>query len=109
MRTPVLLLFPLIACGDSAPPPTPVPVEAPAPVVDALALYEACGEAVEGPSEAGECSSDADCARTGCSSEVCVSKAVADAGLMGACIERPCHAVLDVCGCVEGRCSWSLK
>lgn len=70
-------------------------------------FYAMCEGRVEGPSEAGECSTDADCGTTGCSGEVCVATANAD--LTTTCELAPCFQVLDTCGCREGRCSWSLK
>ncbi len=70
-------------------------------------LYEACRERVEGPSTPGECSSDADCVRTGCSQEVCV--AASAAALATTCEILPCFQVLDACSCRDGFCSWSVK
>ncbi|MCA9572034.1 MAG: eight-cysteine-cluster domain-containing protein [Myxococcales bacterium] len=104
----------LVACGGTTPPAPapPEPFVAPAPTPSspsAAELYAECGEAVEGPSSPGECTSDADCATVGCSGEMCVTAAVAQSGVMTPCLERPCHAVLDRCGCVDGMCSWSLK
>lgn len=109
------LLFVVFACSSS-PPSAVQPTVEPAPVqavqppsASAAELYAECREAVEGPTEAGECSADADCEAVGCSGEMCVTKEVAAAGIMSPCVERPCHAVLDTCGCVEGTCRWSLK
>ena len=74
---------------------------------NASALYEECRTRVEGREKDGECQSDDDCGRAGCSSEVCVTTSLA-AEVMTTCEVLPCFAVLDTCGCVEGRCSWSL-
>jgi len=74
---------------------------------DASALYEECRTRVEGREKDGECQNDDDCSRAGCSGEVCVTTSLA-AEVMTTCEVRPCFAVLDTCGCVEGRCSWSL-
>lgn len=73
----------------------------------AAALYASCEERLEGPEADGECSSDADCMATGCSSEVCTTKASAG-DLMTTCEVLPCFSAVDSCGCVEGRCRWSL-
>ncbi|MBW2255419.1 MAG: eight-cysteine-cluster domain-containing protein, partial [Deltaproteobacteria bacterium] len=54
----------------------------------------------------GECNSDADCASTGCGREVCTT---ATADVMTTCEIRQCFSILDSCGCVKGRCTWSLK
>lgn len=87
---------------------TTAPVEPVAPTVTPADLYGACRERVEGPSTPGECTTDADCARTGCSSEVCTAAAkVGD--VMSTCEVLPCFAALDTCGCHEGLCSWTLK
>jgi len=74
---------------------------------NASALFEECRTRVEGREKDGECQSDDDCSRAGCSSEVCVTTSLA-AEVMTTCEVLPCFAVLDTCGCVEGRCSWSL-
>jgi eight-cysteine-cluster-containing protein len=114
----LLITLSFLGCSTPSEPQSPSPEPAPPPVdpaaspastADPQALYDACGPAVEGPGEAGECSTDADCAAIGCSRELCVSQATAASGISTACIERPCHAVLDACGCVDGQCSWSLK
>lgn len=87
---------------------TVIPVEAAATAPTATNLYEGCRARVEGVEAAGECATDADCARTGCSGEVCV--AAANAGeVMTTCEVLPCFAALDACGCHEGVCSWTLK
>lgn len=108
------------AAEAPAPPPPPASTDATAPssttaaqasdapMADPATLYETCRGRVEGPERDGECESDADCATAGCSGEVCAT-ADAVAGLMTTCEVRPCFAALDACGCVEGRCSWSLK
>ncbi len=95
-----LLLLGTLACASSAPEATPPPAPAPvaatpgggltagAPVpaagaaaaVDAAgltpeALYESCRSRVEGRESAAECETDEDCMATGCSGEVCVTKA----------------------------------
>lgn len=103
-----------------SPPPAAAPVAVDAPAAGpppttktatttAAELYGACRERVERPEKDGECASDADCVASGCSQELCTSKAAAAEGLMSTCEMRPCFKVLDACGCVEGRCSWSLK
>lgn len=102
----------LFACGTAEPPDLPAaPPKTPATAVTPSpeALYMECWEAVEGPTEAGECTADVDCQAVGCSGEMCVTREVAASGIMSPCMERPCHAVLDTCGCVEGTCRWSLK
>jgi eight-cysteine-cluster-containing protein len=63
---------------------------------------------VEGAEAPAECTSDADCATAGCSGEVCTTVAEA-AGVMSTCEVKPCFSILDRCGCVDGRCSWSIK
>ena len=78
------------------------------PTADPLDLYNSCKERVEGRETPGECTSDADCVKAGCSGEVCVAAELA-AGMMTTCEVRPCFAALDACGCVEGLCRWSLK
>lgn len=115
---------------DAPPPPeqigdAPAPGEPPnaeAPTGDPLAvdgapdaapvtpesLYGACRDRVEGIQIAGECTTDADCARAGCSQEVCVpARQVGD--VMTTCEILPCFNALDACGCHEGMCSWTLK
>lgn len=69
--------------------------------------YLGCKDRVEGPQVAGECKTDADCTKTGCSQEVCVASAHA-AEIMTTCEILPCFAALDACGCHEGMCSWTL-
>jgi hypothetical protein len=57
-------------------------------------------------SVAGECSTDADCVRAGCSSQLCVPTGNSD--VVTTCEYRPEYACLaqTSCGCVEGMCSW---
>jgi eight-cysteine-cluster-containing protein len=93
--TPVVALEP---AADAAPAAAPTAAE----------LYAQCQRRVEGREADGECSSDGDCSTAGCSQEVCVSKEMAPQ-VMSACEVKPCFAVLDTCGCAEGRCTWSLK
>ncbi|MDP2308227.1 MAG: hypothetical protein Q8P18_19570 [Pseudomonadota bacterium] len=69
--------------------------------------YLGCKDRVEGVETAGECTTDADCAKTGCSQEVCVAKANAG-DVMTTCEILTCFSVLEACGCHEGLCSWSL-
>ncbi len=71
-------------------------------------LYEQCKARVEGPEKAGECTTDEDCTKAGCSSEACVSKATAAEGYMTGCEVLPCFAVLESCGCQEGLCTWTI-
>ena len=77
------------------------------PLKDPAGAYAQCKERVEGPETAGECSTDADCAKAGCSKEVCVSTATA-ADFNTTCDTQACFRALDSCGCVEGVCSWTL-
>lgn len=79
-----------------------------ATTTDPAALYAGCRARVEGVETDGECKVDADCARAGCSQEVCVPASVA-VNVTTLCDVQPCFAVLDACGCVSGHCSWSLK
>lgn len=88
--------------------PAPDPAAEAAPLRTPAELYGNCRERVEGPSTDGECTVDADCVRTGCSSEVCVPAAKAG-DVMSTCEVLPCFAALDTCGCHEGQCSWTLK
>jgi eight-cysteine-cluster-containing protein len=102
----------LVACGGrTAPPPEPT-VAPPAEVAPVSAspegLYAECRDRVEGPEAAGECAADADCGRTGCGSEVCTTSAEV-ANVMTTCEDRPCFAVLDTCGCHDGRCTWTVR
>ena len=109
------LLFVLVGCsGAGSPSLTPV---ATAPAVGTAAgggalspdqLYGACEARVEGTSTPGECHTDSDCSRAGCSQEVCVAtREVAE--VMSTCERLPCFNTLDACGCHEGLCTWTLK
>lgn len=89
--------------GTALPGATPV-----TPGARAQSLYDECHDRVEGQQAPGECASDADCARAGCSQEVCVPRAAAG-DVMTTCEVLPCFAVLDACGCHEGVCSWTVK
>src|SRR6185436_4225912 len=62
-------------------------------------------ERVEGTETDGECTADADCVKTGCSSELCIAKSAA-AGVMSTCEMRTCFQVLESCTCQEGHCRW---
>lgn len=72
------------------------------------ALYEQCKSRLERPESANECTADTDCGRSGCSQEVCTTKAKASE-VMTSCEVLPCFGVLSSCGCHEGRCTWTLK
>ena len=74
----------------------------------AQALYEECRDRVEGVQTPGECTSDADCVKAGCGSEMCVSAATA-ADVMSTCEHRECFDVLDTCACSSGECTWTVK
>ncbi len=76
-------------------------------VENGASLYENCKDRVEGANVPGECTTDADCARTGCSGEVCATAAEVES-IMTTCEVRLCYHVLDACSCVEGGCGWSL-
>ena len=119
----LLLLF-VLGCAKNAPPATDGVAALPPPMVlgeagpngdptflppgaDDAAL-EACRQRVEGASTAGECKTDADCARAGCSQEVCVTR-LAAATLNTTCEKLACFTQLDRCGCVSGICSWSWR
>lgn len=84
------------AGGDAKAAPTPA------------SLYEECKDRVEQPQADGECTTDADCVRAGCGSEVCTTTAAAG-DIMTTCEDRLCFHVLDTCGCHDGVCSWTLK
>ena len=123
------LLIVLIACPRNPTTPEPAPDDA-APTVDLVGtvdggdvvadatdappqrtpaeLYAECHDRVEGRSADGECTTDADCVAAGCSTETCIT-AEAAKGFMSTCEIKPCFAILDTCGCVEGQCSWSIK
>lgn len=79
-----------------------------APATDPQALYRGCHDRVEGPEQDGECATDADCVRAGCSREVCLPRKEAE-GLMTTCEILPCFSVLDTCGCHAGRCTWTVS
>ena len=70
-------------------------------------LYAQCRERVEMPEAAGECKTAADCGASGCGGEVCA--ATVHGAIMSTCEVRQCFSVLDTCGCVDGRCVWSLR
>jgi len=60
-----------------------------------------------GQSTYGECRSDADCVRDGCSGEVCRSALEGPVATM--CLWRECYDVKKYgvkCACVEGMCQW---
>jgi len=106
----------LVGCGGEAPPEVPEdPPEAPPPpppepevkLPSPDKLYAMCQDRVEKPQADGECTTDEDCVRAGCSSEVCTTAASA-AELTTTCEDKLCFKALDTCGCVEGVCSWSL-
>ena len=113
------MIWLLLACGTNASEPVtgpaaqPVPVSQPTPpalraaILTPASIYGACRERVEGEESPGECTADADCAKAGCSSEVCVPKAKAGE-VMTACDVQDCFSVLDTCGCREGLCTWTL-
>ena len=92
--------------------PLPEPVE-PAPEPEPPApetpqtLYAACHDRVELPQADAECESDEDCAKAGCSQEVCTTATQA-AEINTICDVQPCFSVLEACGCTEGTCTWTL-
>ena len=94
-----------------APEPTPTSGDAaPEPEVDwadPAVIYAGCRDRVEQPENAGECKTSADCGSGGCSGEMCVAKSLG--AITSTCEVRACFGVLDTCGCVEGKCQWSLK
>lgn len=110
----MILLAVVLACVRPEPPADPVPVLAPEPGTFTAAIhtprstYERCEARVEGADRAGECTSDADCVRAGCSSEVCVPRAEAE-GLVTSCDKDACFDVLDQCLCAQGACRWTVK
>ena len=90
--------------GEPVPAPVVTPAIAPPPPPTEIG----CQDRVEGASSPGECAVDADCARAGCSQEVCVSaKAAGD--ISTTCERLPCFTALDACGCHDGICSWTTK
>ncbi len=99
---------PDVPAGATTSPELVVPVEIAAAPPTASNLYEGCRVRVEGVETSGECATDADCARTGCSGEVCVASASAG-DVVTTCEVLPCFAALDACGCHEGVCGWTLK
>lgn len=105
--TPASAEVPAAPPAPAAPTALPAPAAQPLQEVDVDALYAQCRERVEGPEADGECSTDADCRTGGCSGEVCATVAAVE-GLMGTCEVLPCFSILKECGCVEGRCSWSV-
>lgn len=106
----------LLACSPNVPDPEVTP-DPPPKIVQPMthitvengqAIYDECRPRVEGPAEAaGECTTDADCARAGCNGEVCATAAEAP-DLMTTCEIRLCYHLLDSCSCVEGVCGWSI-
>jgi eight-cysteine-cluster-containing protein len=112
------------APARAAEPSAPITVDAPAtahePGNDGLSsgnkpssrspaeLYADCKDRVEGEDKPGECQSDSDCQKSGCSSELCISTTQAAQGIMSTCEVRPCFEVLSSCGCEAGVCSWSV-
>ncbi|MBN1336206.1 MAG: eight-cysteine-cluster domain-containing protein [Deltaproteobacteria bacterium] len=91
------------AAPEPAAQPAPVAVEAVTPAL----LYAQCRDRLEGPEEPGECTTDADCAVAGCSSEVCTT-AVRAPDVITTCEVLPCFGALQACGCREGVCSWTI-
>lgn len=90
--------------APAGPPPAPLPVDAPPP----QALYDQCHARLEGREVDGECTADADCARAGCSQEVCVP-AAKKADVITTCEVLPCFGAVEACGCHEGRCTWTVR
>ena len=72
---------------------------------DPQSLYDGCRDRVEGTETDHECAQDADCVKTGCSSELCIAKSAAE-GVMSTCEVRTCFQVLESCTCQEGHCRW---
>lgn len=105
---------PPVAHDPAVEPPAPIAPDpsgsAPAtPAISAgRALYESCRDRMESPEADGECVKDADCARTGCGSEVCTTASAAAAGLATTCEVLPCFGAVDTCGCHAGRCQWTV-
>jgi eight-cysteine-cluster-containing protein len=108
-----VVLYALLGCsGPTSPVAVAVAPELGTPAgggsLTAEQLYGACEARVEGSSAPGECHTDSDCARAGCSQEVCVpARLVAD--VQSTCERLPCFTTLDTCGCHEGICTWTLK
>jgi eight-cysteine-cluster-containing protein len=115
-RFALTLLLAAFGCGRERAPAVPVPVPAPALApapapageTSPAALYASCEPYVEGPQSDGECRADGDCARAGCGLVVCTT-ATSATDLMTTCEDRPCYAVLDTCGCHDGRCTWTVR
>lgn len=115
-----MILVLLLACSGTAarseaPEPTPVDA-APALAPDALAstlqsplaIHDRCRDRVELPEAGGECTTDADCAKAGCSGEVCTTTRAA-AELVTSCERETCFDVLDTCRCQAGTCGWTVR
>jgi eight-cysteine-cluster-containing protein len=107
----VVALWFVVACHRG---PKEAPIaEGPAPTgpaaegPSAAELYAGCQSRLEGPEVPGECTTNADCVRAGCSSEVCTTPRAASE-MMTTCEVLPCFRAVDACGCVEGRCRWSV-
>lgn len=101
---------PAAPTSGSEAPTAALPAMPAAPVpstIDFHSAYDQCRERVEGPEADGECTSDADCQTGGCSGEVCATAASME-GYMGTCEVLPCFSILKSCGCIEGRCSWTV-
>lgn len=88
-------------------PGLPSPVDA-TPAPDPATLYADCRDRIELPEDDGECTADADCATSGCGSEVCLP-ASRQGEVMTTCEERLCFRAVDACTCQAGRCQWTLK
>jgi len=95
-----------VAPGDPVP-PEPVPAPADEAAATPASMYAACRDRVEQPEADGECKTAADCGVSGCGGELCAAKS--HGAIASTCEVRACFSVLDSCGCVEGRCTWSLK
>ncbi len=89
--------------ADQEPPPE-LPTDGPTP----QQLYDQCGGRLENPEAEGECTTDADCGRAGCSQEACVA-ASRKGEVMTTCEVRPCFGVLEACTCQGGLCRWTLE
>ena len=106
----------LLACFSEDAPSTPPAADPPPMKIEPMthlvvengqALYEECRDRVDPASTPGECTSDADCVRTGCNGEVCVPSDQAGE-VFTTCEVRLCYHVLDSCSCIEGQCGWTL-
>lgn len=62
----------------------------------------------DGSSAEAECSADSDCAKAGCSGQLCVQASEA-AGIITTCEYKEEYGCLKLtsCGCDEGRCAWA--